>query len=143
MNAKEYLSQATKLDQVISCKLRQREELEALAKRTTLDITMERVSGGKLTKSPMEDATVRLIDLCNEIDEIIDEYIDLKIEILESINKVKRPADRLLLEMRYLEGRSWQEIAYYLDYSERTVYKIHTRALKEIDKIRKDAVKGS
>lgn len=135
MNAKEYLSQAIWLDQRINSKLEQKEQLEALAKRVTVNFTQEKVSGGRATTSPMEDATVKLIDLCHEINDDIDELITLKAEILEIISKVDDPVSQLLLQMRYIEGKTWEEVAYDLDYNSRTVFKIHGRALKEIEKI--------
>ena len=135
MNAKEYLSQAMWLDQRINSKLEQKEQLEALAKRVTVNFTQEKVSGGRATTSPMEDATVKLIDLCHEINDDIDELITLKAEILEIISKVDDPVSQLLLQMRYIEGKTWEEVAYDLDYNSRTVFKIHGRALKEIEKI--------
>lgn len=134
MNAKEYLSQAIWLDQRINNKLEQKEQLEALAKRVTVNFTQEKVSGGRATTSPM-DATVKLIDLCHEINDDIDELITLKAEILEIISKVDDPVSQLLLQMRYIEGKTWEEVAYDLDYNSRTVFKIHGRALKEIEKI--------
>ena len=135
MTAKEYLSQAIWLDHRTTNKLEQKEQLEALAKRVTVNFTQEKVSGGRATTSPMEDATVKLIDLCHEINDDIDELITLKAEILEIISKVDDPVSQLLLQMRYIEGKTWEEVAYDLDYNSRTVFKIHGRALKEIEKI--------
>jgi uncharacterized protein YueI len=43
MNAKEYLSQAIWLDQRINSKLEQKEQLEALATRVTVNFTQEKV----------------------------------------------------------------------------------------------------
>lgn len=137
MNAKEYLSQAIWLNQRINCKLEQKEQLEALAKRVTVNFTQEKVSGGRNTKSPMEDATVKLIDLCHEINEDIDKLITLKAEMLEVTNKLKDPVSQLLLQMRYFEGKTWEDVAFELGYNNRTVFKIHGKALKEIEKILK------
>ncbi len=58
MTAKEYLSQVYWLNKIIDNKIEQKEELEALAERTTIDSTKEKVTGGNITRSPMEDATV-------------------------------------------------------------------------------------
>ena len=82
MNAKEYLSQAMWLDKSINNKLEQMERLKAIAEKVTVDFTQEKVSGGKATTSPMEDATVKLIDLSNEINQDIDLLVDLKKEII-------------------------------------------------------------
>lgn len=135
MGAKEYLSQAIWLDQRINSKLEQKKQLETLATRVTVDFTKEKVSGGRSTNSPMEDATVKLIDLCYEINEDIDKLVGLKAEILETISKVDDPVSQLLLQMRYIEGKTWEDVASALNYNNRTVFKIHGRALKEIEKI--------
>ena len=69
---KKYLSQAMWLDKSINNKLEQMERLKAIAEKVTVDFTQEKVSGGKATTSPMEDATVKLIDLSYEINDDID-----------------------------------------------------------------------
>jgi DNA-directed RNA polymerase specialized sigma subunit len=135
MKAKEYLSQAMWLDRIINNKLEQKEELEALAKRTTVDFTQEKVSGGRATTSPMEDATVKLIDLSNEINDDIDRLIDLKEQIAGTIDKVDDFRYRLILEMRYIKGMLWKDISRYIGFDRRWVMRLHSRALKEIDKI--------
>lgn len=142
MNAKEYLSQAIWLDKVIQNKLEQKELLEAMAQKVTVDFSHERVSGGKNTTSPMEAATVKLIDLSHEINDDIDQLIDLKKEILDTINSVKDTSYQLLLEMRYINNKGWDEVAMCMGYDRRWVMRLHGRALKEIDKILKEATKS-
>jgi DNA-directed RNA polymerase specialized sigma subunit len=137
MNAKEYLSQAIWLDRVITNKLEQKEELEALAKRVTVDFTQEKVSGGKATRSPMEDATVKLIDLSNEINDDIDEYVDLKKEIMGTIKQVDDIRYRLILKMRYISAKDWDDIVIAMGYDRSTVFRNHKKALKEVDEILK------
>lgn len=135
MNAKEYLSQAIWLNRVINNKLEQKEELETLAQRTTVDCTQEKVSGGRTTTSPMEDATVKLIDLSNEINDDIDRLIDLKEDISETINKVDDFRYRLILEMRYIKGNKWNDISRDMGFDKRWVMRLHSRGLKEINRI--------
>lgn len=135
MGAKEYLSQAMWLDRIINNKLEQKEELESLAQRTTVDISREKVSGGRSTNSPMEDATVKLIDLCNEINDDIDKLVELKKEILETINQVEDFSCQLVLEMRYINNKSWDDVAREMGYDRRTIFRMHGKALKEIEKI--------
>lgn len=135
MKAKEYLSQAIWLDRIINNKLEQKQRLEALAQRVTVDFTQERVSGGLRTTSPMEDATVKLIDLSHEINDDIDRLIDLKREILNTINEIDDFRYKLILEMRYINGKDWDDVASNLGYDTRWVMRLHGKALKEIDEI--------
>jgi DNA-directed RNA polymerase specialized sigma subunit len=141
MKAKEYLSQAIWLDRKINNKLEQKERLESLTQKVTVDITQEKVSCPKTT-SPMENAIVKLIDLSHEINEDIDRLVDLKKEISETISKVEDNIYQLILEMRYINGKSWDDVSRCMGYDRRWVLRLHGRALKEIDKILKYATKS-
>jgi DNA-directed RNA polymerase specialized sigma subunit len=141
MKAKEYLSQALWLNQRIDNKLEQLERLKAMAMRVTANLTQEKVSGGYNERSPMENTIVKIMDLEREVNDEIDKLINLKQEILETISLVDDPMAQLLLEMRYINRRTWGEIAEELGYSDRGIHKIHGRALKEIDEIRKKCSK--
>lgn len=88
----------------------------------------------------MEDVIVKLMDLENEVNNDIDRLIALKEEVIENINKIDNCNLRLLLTMRYINNRDWEEIADNMLYDVRTIYRFHKQALKEIDKILKLSV---
>jgi len=136
MNAKEYLSQAIWLDQMIDSKLEQLATLKSLSMKVTTSFTQEKISGGNIEKSKMENTIVKVIDLEHEINEDIDRFVDLKRDIQDTINKMENINYQLLLEMRYLSGKNWEEIAEQLNYNNRTVFKVHGRALKQFERIR-------
>lgn len=135
MKAKEYLSQAIWLDRIINNKIEQQESIRALAERVTVDFSKERVNGGSATTSPMEDSTVKLIDLSNEINYEIDRFIDLKAELQETINKVQDYRYRAILEMRYINNMSWDDLAKSMLLDKRWVMRLHGRALNKVDEI--------
>ena len=89
----------------------------------------------------MEEATIKLIDLSHEINDDIDRLIDLKKEILNVINEIDDFRYRLLLEMRYINCKDWDEVAKILGYDTRYILKLHGRALKEIDEILQEDTK--
>jgi len=132
VTAKEYLSQAYRIDQRINIKLRQASRLREIAEKATSVTGKEKVKGTR-RKSPMEDAVVKVIDLENEINDDIDRLIDLKRGITDAIKKLKIPAHQMVLEMRYLEYKSWEEIAEVMNFDVRWVYRLHKRALKEVE----------
>ena len=72
------------------------------------------------------------------VDRKIDELINLKIEIAETINQVRNENYRLILEMRYLGFHTWEQIADTLHYTVRWVRKMHARALDVVDAILKE-----
>ena len=136
MNAKEYLSQATWLDQMIDSKLEQLEALKSLSMKVTSSFTKEKISGGNIEKSKMESTIVKVIDLENEINADIDRLVDLKKNIQDTINKMEDINQQLLLELRYLSRKGWDEIAALMGYDPRTVYRMHGKALKEFEKMK-------
>jgi len=135
MNVKEYLSQAMWLDRIINNKLEQLDSLRCLAKRVTAGYSLDKVSSSK-SRSPMENAIVKIIDLEREIDGDIDNLVELKRKISKDIGMVDNLNYRLLLEMRYISGQSWEDVASNIGYDVRTVFRIHGKALKEIEKIK-------
>jgi len=136
MNAKEYLSQALWLDQMIDSKLEQLATLKSLAMKVTSSFSKEKICGGNIEKSKMESTIVKVIDLENEINADIDRLVDFKKDIQDTINKMDDINQQLLLELRYLSGKGWDEIAASMGYDPRTVYRIHGKALKEFEKMK-------
>jgi len=142
INAKEYLSQAIWLDKMIANKLEQLESLKALSLKVNSTLSEVKVSGGHHVKSSMEHAIAKVIDLGNEVNDDIDRLVDLKQEIAGVIHQVNNINYQLLLEMRYISGKTWDDVALALNYNSRSVFKVHGRALKEIEKIRKEGSIG-
>ena len=136
MNAKEYLSQAIWLDQMIDSKLEQLATLKSLAMKVTSSFTKEKICGGNIEKSKMESTMVKVIDLEHEINADIDRLVNLKKDIQDTINKMDDINQQLLLELRYLSGKGWDEIAASMGYDPRTVYRIHGKALKEFERMK-------
>ena len=133
MTAKEYLSQAYRIDQRINAKLEQLDALRALSRKTTVSYGSEPVSHTRNVTS-MEDTIVRLIDLENEINADIDRLVDLKREIYEVLRHVREPELQLLLELRYLCFKNWSEISVAMELEDRYAFKVHSRALTEVEK---------
>ncbi len=130
VDAKEYLSQAFQLDQRINSKLEQVSMLRDLALKTTSVLQDDKVQSTK-QQSPMESALVKLMSLEEEINDDIDQLIDLKRELATFVSEIENPSHRLLLELRYLSGSTWEEVAAMMGYDVRWVYRLHRKALKE------------
>ena len=133
MRAKEYLSQALWLDQRINTKLEQLATLRSLAMKVTANQTAEKVSGGKDVKSPMANTIAKIVDLEREINGDIDRLVGLKAEIQETISQVSDVISQILLELRYINGKTWDEIANVLGFARSWVLRLHGVALKEIE----------
>lgn len=77
----------------------------------------------------MESTILKIVEQEKEIDDEIDRLVDLKAEVRRVIGDVENIDCRLLLELRYLCFRSWEEIAVEMDYSIDNVFRIHRKAL--------------
>lgn len=141
MSAKEYLSQALWLDQRVNTKLEQLQTLRDLSMRVSANLTVEKVAGGNNKKGHMENTVVRIVDLEKEIKKDLERSIAIKAEIMNTISQVDDPIGQIILEMRYINGKGWDEISGSLNYKDSSIFKIHSRALKEVNKIKKEGSK--
>ena len=131
MTAKDYLNQAYRLDQRIQSKQEQITSLNDLAASCSAAVSgMPRNPnrGG----SRMADAVCKIIDLENSIAADMETLVMLKAEIVETIKAVDNVEYQLILEKRYISGKSWPEIAVDLGCKMRHLYKLHGEALDAV-----------
>ena len=140
MNAKEYLSQASRIDQRINSKLEQVMSMRALLGKATGTLTGAPKSA---TPNPhsMEDTICKMVDMENEINADIDTLVELKADIMACIKQVENPEYQTLLELRYLCFKCWEEIAAELSYSMQYAFRMHDRALADVEIILKEESK--
>lgn len=134
MTAREYLDQAYKLDQRINSKLEQVSVLNDLALKTTGVITGMPHSPNH-GSSRVSDAIDRIVDLQDEIQRDVVELVDIKRGIMHVIKAVDDVDCRLLLEMRYLCYRSWEQIAVDMGYCIDNVFRVHRKALRLVEEV--------
>jgi len=136
LSAKDYLSQAYKIDQRISSKIEQVQALRALAEKATSTLSHAPASGNRNIHR-MENIIAKMVDLETEINADLNSLIDLKREIITVIKCVESLEFQTLLELRYLCFRTWEQIAVEINWSIRQVYYMHGEALREIEQIRR------
>ncbi len=132
IKAKQYLGQMYRLDQRINSKIMQISLLKSNALNITTKINEISVQTSH-DNTKMENTMLKIIQQEREIDDEIDRLIDLKDEIRKVIGKVPIIEYRLLLELRYLCFRSWEEIAVEMNYSIDYIFKIHRKALGMVE----------
>ncbi len=131
MTALDFLSQAYRLDLRIDSKLEQINSLNELATKCTATISdMPRSPNQSI--SSMADTVAKIVDLQIEIDRDIHQLIDIKRRIVASIKAVDNKEFQTLLELRFLCGCTWEEIAIKMGFSIQHTYRMRDRALKKI-----------
>lgn len=128
MTAKEYLSQAYRIDQRINSKIEQIASLRELSLKATT--TLSDMPKGTQNVHSKEKIITKMMDLENEINTDIDELVDIKQTIVSVIKAVDNTEYQTLLELRYLCFKQWEQIAVTMGYSLHHLYKIHNAALK-------------
>lgn len=135
MTAKEYLNRGYKIELQIQSKMEQLERLRAMATRTTTTLSdMPRPASPDPHKT--ENIIIKIVKLNAELNAEIDKLIDTKIEIKHTIDKVQDVDEKLILEARYLNFKSYDDIASMLDMSLENIFRIHSNALNTVEKLK-------
>ena len=133
MNAKEYLSRISGIDRRINSLINRRDELKTLAERCT--ISLSAAPGGGGDGRGLENNVQKILLLEEQIDEEIERLIGIKAETLYLISRMDDIRLENLLEMRYVDGKSWAEIESELDISETSITRLHQQALKNFQNV--------
>ncbi len=134
MTAKEYLSQAYRIDQQINCKLEQIHSLRSLAEKATSTLT-DTPTSGTHNVNRMEEIITKMVDLEAEVNSDIDALLTRKKEITAVIKGVANADYRMLLELRYLCFKPWEYIATEMEYNRDYIFILHRAALSAINEI--------
>lgn len=131
MTAIDFLSQAYRLDLRIDSKLEQLASLNELAMKCTSTIT-DMPRNPNHSVSSMANVVAKIVDLQREIDRDIHQLMDIKRQIVACIKAVDNKEYQTLLELRFLCGCTWEEVAIKMGYSIQHTYRMRDRALKKV-----------
>lgn len=134
IKAKDYLLQVERLDARITNKLIEQQQWRDMALSITANIGGERVqSSGSQQK--MSEAVEKCVDMESEINSLIDELIDTKKKVIDTIEKIYSPMEYKILHMRYIQHISLKEIAEKLNREYSWVTTTHGRAVKSVQRL--------
>lgn len=136
MNALQYVEQVKKLDTLINNKLNELENLKALALKVSTNTDGERVSGGGVTDpDAIAMSVASIIEKEQELDSLIDYYINKRATILKNVEQVNDPVLVSILYARHFKGDSWERIAVDSNYTYRHTLRLHDEAITELQKV--------
>lgn len=131
MTAKDFLRQLARKDAHIDALIQRQQHYYDLAARRT-PVYRADGSGGTRRRSSCEEYVCKAVDLGREIDRRIDEYVDLTRQIETAIAQLQDDRYRDILTWRYINGWRWEQIAQAMGFDVKWVWKLHGRALAEI-----------
>ena len=129
MTAKEYLSQAYKMDRRVRLIELKIEKLRSMLECSSP--SLEAAGSGK-SADRMPDTVSKIMEYEQRAAELRSALIVKYLEIDQAIRCVTDSTQREVLERRYLLFQKWDQIADEMSYTERRVYQLHGNALKKI-----------
>lgn len=142
MTAKTYLEQIRHYERRIMWMNEEIERLEAIATSTSPSLTGMPHNPSPMT-SRLEEAVIKILDKETELRQEKAKLDTLRSEVVAMIAQIDNPEERQVLYRRYVESKTWEDIAAEMIYSIGWIYKIHKNALASFDKILKKIVQDS
>lgn len=131
MRAKEYLQQVRVLDIKINNRIKQKDDLLSKIQSISLaENTPDRVQTGR-NLDPLGTDMAKYLDMEREIVSMIDALVAMKDKIIGEIHQLHDPVHIDLLFKRYVECKTWEQIAVEMNYTIRWIYSLHGSALQE------------
>lgn len=127
----KYLEQYKYLDKEIERKLKTLEDWKSKLYNVTATMS-DMPSAGKVTDK-ISSGVATIDEIESNINQDIDALIELRKEIENKINVVEDLKLGELLKCRYLDCKTWEEIAYKNNYTWQWAHRLHERALDKIN----------
>lgn len=135
MTSKEYLERIQLLDEFISQKKWELEDIER--KRTlisAIDYSKGRFSGSKSGEAPFVKTSDKLADLEREINREIEDFSAERHRVINLIQGLKNCNFVKILYKRYVEYKTLEDIACEMNYTYRHIRDLHLQALENFEK---------
>jgi RNA polymerase sigma factor (sigma-70 family) len=129
MTAKEFLRQARGADRRIDEAMERLERMRAKLEAGRMSNLTGMPRGGALDWTETAD---RVIELEKHVNARIREMVRQKQAAMDAIDRVEEARLREVLELYYLDGYTWEQVAETMQLDQRWVYRLHGKALQRI-----------
>lgn len=126
-----YLSRYRRLNERIDRLLEEQSRWRERALKITP--TLSQAPGGGESGSPIERPMDKVDELERKITQAIDELADIRMEIEAVLGQLEDDTLRKLMEYRYIDGLTWEQVAEKMHYSWRHTCRLHGEALAKIN----------
>ena len=125
-----YLSRYRRLNERIDRLLEEQSRWREMALKITP--VLSQTPGGGESGSPIERPMDKVLEIDAEINREIDELQTVRQEIRAALNQLEDENLKLLMEYRYIDGLTWEQIAVKMNYSYMQICRLHGKALRTI-----------
>jgi len=129
MTAKEFLRQARDADRRIDEAMERLERMRAKLEAGRMSNLTGMPRGGAVDWTETAD---RVIELEKRVNARIREMVRQKQAAMDAIDRVEEARLREVLELYYLDGYTWEQVAEQMDLSDRHVKRLHGIALLRV-----------
>ena len=134
MKAKEYLLQYKRM--CIQIEIFEKELEQLREERSAISIDLNGMPHSSNISDKTATLAVQLADIESEIIDWRSAAWSLRMDIINTLNKLKNPKSVQVLHLRYIEDLKWEEIADKLGYTYQWVAgQLHSDALQELEEI--------
>lgn len=127
---KEYLKSFKVLDTLIDSKIKDIKRLRSLISSVKSINTGEKVKSSN-TDNGIDNTVIKIVDLEKDYKNLVLLYINKRTEFDKILNQMKEK-ERTLIELKYINGLTWEQVACRMDYSERQATRLHGDILKKL-----------
>lgn len=131
MTKKEFLNQYLAAQEKIAINLDEIAKLREIATKTTQTLTKDKVQGNAENK--IEVSVSKIVDIEREIWALLDNLDTVRHNVVNAIESVKDENLKTILQMHYINGKSFEQIAVDKHYSYRHTIRLHGIALHKVD----------
>ena len=132
MKSRDYLRRAFEIDRRLQARYRRLKVLESRAEGSYSKSDGEVTSHPLYVKSRMEENAVKALELKELIEDDEKLLKQVRSEIKDSIRRIGNETFISVLDMRYLQYMSWDEICSQFGFSRSYVFRLHGEALELI-----------
>lgn len=125
-----YLSRYRRMSKRIDRLLEEQSRWREMALKITP--VLSQTPGGGESGSPIERPMDKVLEIDEKINQEIDELQTVRQEIRAALNQLEDESLKLLMEYRYIDGMTWEQIAVEMHYSYMQICRLHGKALKTI-----------
>lgn len=132
METKEYLQQIGRYDRLINNKLVELARYRSMACSVSAVKNDERVQSSP-SYDTMDKIVSKIEQMENEIDMLVDRYIDNKQIIISQIDSMSDEMTYQILFSRYIEQKTFEKMAIEMNYCYKQIIRRHGKALQEFE----------
>ena len=129
MTAKEFLRRARSVDRRVDEATERVKRIQARLEAGRMSSLTGMPRGGV---SDWTETADRLIELEQRVNAQVREMVRWKLAAIDAIRAIEEPRLAEVLELYYIDGLTWEQVAQRMELDQRWVYRLHGKALLKV-----------